>query len=70
MKNKNALVSDLSSAAADDSPESVANAVLTALGGLRYGTIEVVLHDGRVVQVSRTEKFRPNGGRAAADGRR
>jgi hypothetical protein len=29
-----------------------------ALRGLRYGTVTAVVHDGVVVQVERTEKFR------------
>ena len=29
-----------------------------ALRSIRYGTIELVIHDGRVVQLERTEKIR------------
>lgn len=32
--------------------------VQEAVGGLRYGTVQVVVHDGRVVQIERTERFR------------
>ena len=32
--------------------------ISTALRGLRYGTVTVVVQDGVVVQVERTEKFR------------
>ena len=34
-----------------------------ALRSIRYGTIELVIHDGRVVQLERREKmrFKPNG---------
>lgn len=32
--------------------------VLGALGGLRYGAVEVVVHDGRIVQIERKEKVR------------
>lgn len=44
--------------------EGEANDALTlgrieeALRGLRYGTVTVVVHDGAVVQVDRTEKVR------------
>jgi len=33
-------------------------AVLTALRGLRYGSVEVVVHNGRIVQIERREKVR------------
>ena len=33
-------------------------AVQAALQGLRYGSIELVVHDGRIVQVERREKLR------------
>ena len=26
--------------------------------GMRYGTIQITVHDGRIVQIERTEKFR------------
>ncbi len=32
--------------------------VLRALRGIRYGSIELVVHDGRVVQIERKEKLR------------
>ena len=49
---------------ADDSPADavdlpeLAVAVTDAAKGLRYGSIEVVVHDARVVQIIRTEKRR------------
>jgi hypothetical protein len=36
----------------------VTEAVATAAKGLRYGSIEIVVHEGRVVQIVRTEKRR------------
>jgi hypothetical protein len=36
-------------------------AVLNALRGLRFGSIEVVIHNGRIVQVERREKVRIDG---------
>jgi hypothetical protein len=30
----------------------------SAISGLRYGTVEITVHDGRVVQIERTEKIR------------
>jgi hypothetical protein len=32
--------------------------VLRALRGLRFGSVEVVVHDGRVVQIERRERVR------------
>ena len=46
-----------SPADAVDLPE-LAVAVTDAAKGLRYGSIEVVVHDARVVQIIRTEKRR------------
>jgi hypothetical protein len=40
-----------------DLPE-LAEAVTDAARGLRFGSIEVVVHDARVVQIIRTEKRR------------
>jgi hypothetical protein len=40
-----------------DSPDLVQH-VLRALRGMRYGSIELTVHDGRVVQIERTEKLR------------
>jgi hypothetical protein len=39
----------------DDDPLAV---VRRALTGLRFGEIVIAVHDGEIVQVSRTEKFR------------
>ena len=32
--------------------------ILDAVRGIRYGSVEVVIHDSQVVQVVRTEKVR------------
>ncbi len=32
--------------------------VMRALEGLQFGSIELVIHDGRIVQIVRTEKVR------------
>lgn len=32
--------------------------VLEALEGIRYGAVEVTIHDGRIVQIERKEKLR------------
>lgn len=33
--------------------------VRAALAGLRFGEVVIAVHDGEIVQVSRTEKLRP-----------
>jgi hypothetical protein len=34
--------------------------ILEALRGLRFGAVEIVVHDGRIVQIERKEKLRLN----------
>lgn len=41
----------------DDSRQAY-DRIVTALRGLRYGSVTAVVQDGVVVQVDRTEKFR------------
>lgn len=36
-------------------------AVQRALTGLRYGSVEITVHNARVVQIERKERFRPEG---------
>lgn len=33
-------------------------AVLKAVAGIRYGSVELIIHDGRLVQIDRKEKMR------------
>ena len=40
----------------------VAAAVLEAIRSVRYGSVEVVIHDGRVVGIERREKVRMDKG--------
>jgi hypothetical protein len=35
--------------------------LLTALRDLRYGSVEIVVHDSRIVQIERREKVRLEG---------
>ena len=32
--------------------------ILSALQGIRYGSLEVIVHDSRIVQIERKEKLR------------
>lgn len=36
----------------------VLNEISQALSGLRFGSVEVVVHEGKVTQIERKEKFR------------
>lgn len=36
----------------------VTDKILAALAGLKYGSVEIVVHDGKVVQLERREKLR------------
>jgi hypothetical protein len=38
--------------------KSVGERILRALAGIRYGSIEITVHDGRVVQIERKERLR------------
>ena len=44
---------------------SVYERIARVISELRYGTVEITIHDGRIVQIERTEKIRlpndPNG---------
>jgi hypothetical protein len=40
--------------------EQGAQKILEALAGLRFGSIEITVHEGRIVQIERKEKFRLN----------
>ncbi len=42
----------------DDLDPVLAGALAAALRGLRFGSLEVVVHDSRVVQLERREKVR------------
>ncbi len=35
--------------------------ILRAMEGLRYGSVEVIIHDAEVIQIERKEKFRFTG---------
>ena len=39
-------------------PADAGEQVLAAIASVRFGSVEVVVHEGRVVQIVRTEKLR------------
>jgi hypothetical protein len=40
------------------SDQTVEQAILLALKGIRFGSVEIIVHDSRVVQIERKEKMR------------
>jgi hypothetical protein len=40
------------------SDQTVERAILLALKGIRYGSVEIIIHDSKVVQIERKEKTR------------
>ena len=45
-------------AAGSNSTEQDLTYIVSALEGIRYGSIEIVIHDSRIVQIERREKVR------------
>ncbi|GGM13331.1 sulfur starvation response protein OscA [Pseudomonas asuensis] len=43
----------------DSHSDTVLNDIQSALQGLRFGSVEITVHNGQVVQIERKEKFRP-----------
>lgn len=43
------------------SDRAVEEAILLALKGIRFGSVEIIVHDSRVVQIERKEKTRFDG---------
>jgi hypothetical protein len=41
----------------DESP-GIEHTILQALKGLRFGSVEIIVHDSKVVQIERREKVR------------
>ena len=38
--------------------QAVEQAILLALKGIRFGSVEIIIHDSKVVQIERKEKTR------------
>lgn len=36
----------------------LANRILSSVNGLEYGSVQIIVHDGKVVQIERTERKR------------
>ena len=42
--------------------QDIAHKILLAIKGLRYGSVEIIIHDSRIVQIERKEKIRVDTG--------
>jgi hypothetical protein len=49
------------------SPDDWIHLVAKQVGTLRYGVVQIVVHDSQIVQVERTEKFRLDPNRVTSD---
>jgi hypothetical protein len=47
------------------SDRTIEEAILLALKGIRFGSVEIIIHDSRVVQIERKEKTRFDGTRTS-----
>ena len=45
-----------------DATAWVVDEILRAVKSIRFGSVEITIHDSRVVQIERKEKVRPGGG--------
>lgn len=44
---------------AEEARRELEQLVAEAIAGIRYGAVEVTIHDGRIVQIEKREKLRP-----------
>jgi hypothetical protein len=58
VKTRNDLPVAVNSAGPEGAVDGSLEAIRDALRGLRYGTVSIVVQDGVVVQIERTEKRR------------
>ncbi len=58
-----------SSSSAPDNHEQILERIADAISGVRFGSVEVVIQDSRVVQIERKEKFRFDKGGGRQRGR-
>lgn len=54
------MISDRQTTLLNPDDESAAKKILDALRGLRFGSVEITVHEGRIVQIERREKWRLN----------
>lgn len=42
----------------DDTTPDISSTLLEAIHGIRYGSVEIIIHDRKIVQIERKEKVR------------
>jgi hypothetical protein len=58
MKTDTTLTNTRDAQSQIDSGDEILRRIANAISGVRFGSIEVVIQDSRVVQIERKEKFR------------
>ena len=58
MKPDSILATGRDLQAEPDSGDEILRRIANAISGVRFGSVEVVIQDSRVVQIERKEKFR------------
>ena len=58
MKTDSILTSRRDVQSEPDSGDEILQRIANAISGVRFGSVEVVIQDSRVVQIERKEKFR------------
>ncbi len=58
MKMDSTLTSRRDAQPEPDSGDEILRRIANAISGVRFGSVEVVIQDSRVVQIERKEKFR------------
>jgi len=58
MKTDSTLPSPRDAQPQTDSGDEILRRIASAISGVRFGSVEVVIQDSRVVQIERKEKFR------------
>jgi hypothetical protein len=58
MKVDSTLTNRQESQSGPDSGDEIMQRIANAISGVRFGSVEVVIQDSRVVQIERKEKFR------------
>jgi hypothetical protein len=54
------MTSDHRSPSSPPDTELTTKKILAALRGLKFGSVEITVHEGRIVQIERKEKLRLN----------
>jgi hypothetical protein len=54
------MTSDRRTTSPNTDADPTTKKILAALRGLRFGSVEITVHEGRIVQIERKEKLRLN----------